>query len=70
MNNLAAQFNKLKEIKPDSEWKSSNREVLLHQIGVNDIKDNATQEQENIFVLLNIVKAFFRQLSQPIGVNK
>ena len=31
-NNLTSQVNKLKEIKPDYEWKKNNREVLFSQI--------------------------------------
>ena len=67
MLNLKTQFNKLKEIRPDDQWKRDNRDVLLRQIGVGD-KVQINDRKENIFVVFNVARVLFRQLSQPIGV--
>ena len=68
MRNLKSQFNKLQEIKPDDQWKKDNREVLLHQIGINDGVRGDSKQDSILIRLFNIFQILFRQLSQPIGV--
>ncbi len=62
MNNLAKQLNNLKDIKPDHEWKKSNRDLLLAQISATQESASSTEKQSWIN---DLPTKIMRGISQP-----
>ena len=62
---LIKQLNSFKDIKPDSQWTSNNREILAHQIGNGQAEAKISWFNASANML---PQKLFKQLSQPVGI--
>jgi len=62
---LLSQLNNLKNIKPDSRWKSGNRDILLSQISAGDCSAEASETK---FSVSHYFRNFFHQPALVVAV--